>query len=109
MVTEASNFDFVMMAGTGMKAADHIKSFHVNKSLVVSSGDRNSTMSNRACGSAIVIGKRFVKVRLFPPVEATGKIQGRGVGMRVANSLGDFSNGSVLPSQTERSQAAWQL
>ena len=73
-----------------MRAGDQVSSFHVGTSLVVSAGFKNTTLSNKSCGTALVIGKRFSKARMFPPVLASGKIAGRGMGMRVVSSLGDF-------------------
>lgn len=88
--TETANFDFLMLAGTCMRAGDQVSSFHVGSSLVVSAGFKNTTLSNKSCGTALVIGKRFAKARMYPPVLASGKIEGRGMGMRVISSIGDF-------------------
>ena len=74
IVTETANFDIVLLNGTGMRYDEHYSSFHVNDHLVVSSGFRNSTFSNKSCGCALIFGKRLRNAKFHPPIEASIRI-----------------------------------
>ena len=52
-------------------------------------------MSNKSCGVSIVLGKRFSKARIYTPMEAKGKLQGRGLAVRIRNRMADFTVCSV--------------
>ena len=85
------NFDIVLLAGTGSRRGESIEAFKMQGWQVVSSGFANCKMPNMSCGAAIAVGPRFKSSRQFPPVESSGKLQGRGLSIRVVNSYSDFT------------------
>ena len=93
IVTEAEQFDFLLLAGTAAKRArgeDH-SAFRVDGRQVISSGYVEGNFSNKACGVSIIIGKKFAKARVHPPIATSGKLGGRGLAVRVSNGYSDFT------------------
>ena len=90
---EASNFDFILFSGVAIKAppGGQAKQFVHNGSTIFTGGWINSNMSNQACGCSIIVGTRFNKSRIHDPVLAPGALAGRGISLRVASRLVDFT------------------
>ena len=85
------NFDIVLLAGTGSRRGESIVAFNMQGWQVVSSGFANCKMPNKSCGAAIALGPRFKSSRQLAPVESSGKLQGRGLSIRVVNSYSDLT------------------
>ena len=77
VLEETSRFDFTMLAGTGMPHKGGVITKSHAGATCFSSGYKHSSMCNRSCGVAIVVGKSFRNARFHEPVEAPGKILGR--------------------------------
>ena len=92
ILQETQNFDFVMLAGTGIRySGGEPASLRVDDRISISSGFRATNMSNRSCGVSIVLGKNFRNSRVDNICEAGGRIQGRGLAVRVRNPRADFT------------------
>lgn len=92
ILQETQNFDFVMLAGTGIRySGGEPASVRVDDRISISSGFRATNMSNRSCGVSIVLGKNFRNSRVDNICEAGGRIQGRGLAVRVRNPRADFT------------------
>ena len=60
IMEEAAGFYFTLVAGTCMRAVDGgIPKREQNGAMCISEGYIPSSMSNKSCGTSIIVGKRF--------------------------------------------------
>ena len=106
IVDEASNFDLVLLAGTGVRKHDQYSTSVVRGRKVISTGFLSTTMSNKSCGVSIVLGKKFRNARVYDPLVAPPKIAGRGLAVRAANGFCDVTAICVYfpPSPRDKSK-----
>ena len=76
---EAANLDIILLAGTGARFVGGVNNVSRAGFSVYSAG-----------GVSVALGKTFAKARIFEPVFAPGRITGRGIAVRVANSYSDI-------------------
>ena len=59
IIDEASNFDVIALAGTCQRFQDGVQSVSRQGFSVYSCGYSRSPLTNKSCGVAIALGKRF--------------------------------------------------
>ena len=74
ILDEAANFDFIGLNGTCKQFEDGISNCKRAGFCVYSCGFAKSPLTNKSCGVAIAIGKRFGSARVYPPCFAGGKL-----------------------------------
>jgi hypothetical protein len=93
IAAEASNFDVIMMAGTGRRAnkGEEIHKGKAHRFTTIDAGWQHGQFTNKACGSAIWLGSMFQEKHIVTTDATEGKIRGRGLMVRVKIHKQDYT------------------